>query len=103
MENNEFLLNEIQKLREEIADLKDYIEKLNKINETLRKDFSNKIIIHIVCSRFSSSVAGIEAKPRMGQRPHGERSSPMLPFAYPLTPNDVETFCDFPAFFLMSW
>jgi len=43
MENNEFLLNEIQKLREEIADLKDYIEKLNKINETLRKDFSNKI------------------------------------------------------------
>jgi hypothetical protein len=43
MENNEFLLNEIQKLREEIAYLKDYIEKLNKINETLRKELSNKI------------------------------------------------------------
>lgn len=44
MENNEFLLNEIQKLREEIADLKDYIEKLNKINEILRKELSDKIL-----------------------------------------------------------
>ena len=43
MEYNEFILNEIQKLREEIAYLKDYIEKLNKINETLRKELSNKI------------------------------------------------------------